>query len=541
LLLALERTHPSHPFLFSLPQPLDLPLLARELRPPPHPPREWLHDFWASAAPLTPPRADGAYGEGGGGTAICGAIGAEHAGALLSSCGHFKLLPLHTGGGGGGGGGAGGGHERAATTPTTTHVRELPHTLALPASLIALPVGGEDMAIMDDGWGGAVDANDGGGDGGDGAESPRVPLDELVATLRLPVLDPDFVRGGGGGTADGGSTTTSGYFEADATQPSQLPLALVEKLHRRRAAGRPLHAALDATAAVEVPPRHARALVAFLAAALCGDDAAAAAAASAAGAGGGGAGAGAPELPPKCEVLRELRIFECMGDDDDDDDDAPAPPVLHDDAALTTASPASPPPPPPPPKPPKLVTLERQRYLLREPHPFFTPKGDAFMRVDETTPPSVPRLLKVRNHAGPPSLSRLSCVVEGGVAPTPATIGITPHHTRSAHYKMPGSPSQGLGVLELRDADVFERLLLPKFGAQPLSAQRAQRAHILRWWQGGLAPFAAHAGLCAALRATPFVPVGTALRIPADVIDPRDAVLSYVFGGEQVSPPRPKP
>ena len=35
-------------------QLLDLPLLARELRPPPHPPREWLHDFWASAAPLTP-------------------------------------------------------------------------------------------------------------------------------------------------------------------------------------------------------------------------------------------------------------------------------------------------------------------------------------------------------------------------------------------------------------------------------------------------------------------------------------------------------
>ena len=51
-------------------QPLELPLLARELQPPHRPPREWLHDFWASAAPLTPPRADGAYGAGGAGTAV---------------------------------------------------------------------------------------------------------------------------------------------------------------------------------------------------------------------------------------------------------------------------------------------------------------------------------------------------------------------------------------------------------------------------------------------------------------------------------------
>ena len=92
----------------------------------------------------------------------------------------------------------------------------------------------------------------------------------------------------------------------------------------------------------------------------------------------------------------------------------------------------------------------------------------------------------------------------------------------------------GLGVLELRDPDVFERQLLPSFGTQPRAVQRAQRAHLLRHWGS----FAQHGGLCAALRATAFVPVGDGERLctPAEVLDPRDSLLSYVFGGEPVFP-----
>ena len=136
------------------------------------------------------------------------------------------------------------------------------------------------------------------------------------------------------------------------------------------------------------------------------------------------------------------------------------------------------------------MSLERQRYLLAEPHPFFSPSGPGFLRTSKATPPEVRRLLL------------------------------------------------GLGVLELRDADVFERLLLPRFGAQPAGAQRAQRAHLLHHWEAGPSPFSQHAGLCAALRATAFVPVGAERRLctPAEVLDPRDGLLSYVFGGEPVFP-----
>ena len=68
--------------------------------------------------------------------------------------------------------------------------------------------------------------------------------------------------------------------------------------------------------------------------------------------------------------------------------------------------------------------------------------------------------------------------------------------------------------------------------------QSAQRAHLLRHWEAGPSPFSQHTGLCAALRATAFVPVGAERRLctPAEVLDPRDGLLSYVFGGEPVFP-----
>ena len=76
---------------------------------------------------------------------------------------------------------------------------------------------------------------------------------------------------------------------------------------------------------------------------------------------------------------------------------------------------------------------------------------------------------------------------------------------------------------------VFERLLLPRFGAQPAAAQRAQRAHLLRHWESGPSPFSQHAGLCAALRATAFVPVGAERRLctPAEVLDPYPSLPPY--------------
>ena len=102
---------------------------------------------------------------------------------------------------------------------------------------------------------------------------------------------------------------------------------------------------------------------------------------------------------------------------------------------------------------------------------------------------------------------------------------------------------------------VFERLLLPRFGAQPnpnsnpnpnpshtpdpnltpgaqpAAVQCAQRAHLLRHWEAGPSPFSQHTGLCAALRATAFVPVGAERRLctPAEVLDPYPSPSPYPY------------
>ena len=113
-----------------------------------------------------------------------------------------------------------------------------------------------------------------------------------------------------------------------------------------------------------------------------------------------------------------------------------------------------------------------------------------------------------------------------------------PSAAQAPHFLRPDVPqvvlemAEALGARRLRDADVFESYLLPAFGSLVPTQQRAQREHILREWP----TLRQHEGFLAALRETPFVPVGGGLRRPREVLDPRVDVLSFIFGGEAVFP-----
>ena len=74
--------------------------------------------------------------------------------------------------------------------------------------------------------------------------------------------------------------------------------------------------------------------------------------------------------------------------------------------------------------------------------------------------------------------------------------------------------------------------------------QSAQRAHLLRHWEAGPSPFSQHTGLCAALRATAFVPVGAERRLctPAEVLDPYPSPYPYPYPYPNPDPnPDPNP
>ena len=257
-------------------------------------------------------------------------------------------------------------------------VRELPYTLVLPARLIALPVGGAATARRAAATAAVARRR---------AEETRLGADAGDGD-GVRVLDPSFARGAMlvGGTDASSSppppppvvtTATAiaaaaaatgkeqkvlppvgaGYFVADALEPAQLPMALVDKLAAMCDAR---HSTQPPPAIAGVTPRAARALIDWMAASLCAE--------------------GAPPLSPKCEALKTLPIFECMAD------------AAVADASMTEAALDSEIPPPPP--LPGLVSLERQRYLLAEPHPFFTPAGSDFLRTADATPPEVRRLLR---------------------------------------------------------------------------------------------------------------------------------------------------
>ena len=84
---------------------------------------------------------------------------------------------------------------------------------------------------------------------------------------------------------------------------------------------------------------------------------------------------------------------------------------------------------------------------------------------------------------------------------------------------------EDLGVVRLRDPDVFERFLLPAFSTMAPPKQRALRAYLLAHWP----QLRQHDGLRAALQETPFVPVGDRLLRAREVLGPRVDVPSSIF------------
>jgi len=126
-----------------------------------------------------------------------------------------------------------------------------------------------------------------------------------------------------------------------------------------------------------------------------------------------------------------------------------------------------------------LVALApQQRHLLSKPHPFFTPRTDEF--ISPAAPPAVLSLLR------------------------------------------------DLGVTQLGDADVFAMFLLPAFAETPVATQEAMRTHLLSHWTA----LKQSASLCAALASTPFVPTSSGLLLPpSELLDPRDNLFAYIFGG----------
>ena len=146
----------------------------------------------------------------------------------------------------------------------------------------------------------------------------------------------------------------------------------------------------------------------------------------------------------------------------------------------------------------QLVDLaSAERYLLPAAHPFFSPT-------------SSPALRRVSDHESTPTSSFLRADV------SPAELRLL----------------RDLGAIELEDADVFARWLLPNFGSHPLERQVAMRAHLLRRWPS----FKTHTALVHALKDENWVPVGSKLDAPSNVLDPRNSTLAFVFGGEERFP-----
>ena len=89
-----------------------------------------------------------------------------------------------------------------------------------------------------------------------------------------------------------------------------------------------------------------------------------------------------------------------------------------------------------------------------------------------------------------------------------------------------------MGARVLLDADVLEKFVLPNFPTMSLEQQRKVRNHVLESWS----ELSACESLKSVIKETPFIPSGTSLLRPRDVLDPRDDLLTCVFRGDERFP-----